>query len=201
MASVGDGQSGDARDPLAGGHNEKVAVSTVARPFRATRAAGYVGAFFAGGLALSALYATTGLGLVCPFRALTGWDCPLCGGTRMGAALLHGDVRRPLDSTRLRWWVWWSWAYLAHCGLLSRRRAGCSVAASARIPLASRKPDTVVIRRSPCRTDLHRRAKPALSETGRSAQSVICRRPNISDKVSVLLRIMVLGRTVSISSS
>ena len=40
----------------------KVAVSTVARPFRATRAAGYVGAFFAGGLALSALYATTGLG-------------------------------------------------------------------------------------------------------------------------------------------
>ena len=23
---------------------------------------------------------------------MTGWDCPLCGGTRMGAALLHGDV-------------------------------------------------------------------------------------------------------------
>lgn len=89
---MGFAQSGDARDPLAGGHNVNVAVSTVARPFRATRAAGYVGAFFAGGLALSALYATTGLGLVCPFRALTGWDCPLCGGTRMGAALLHGDV-------------------------------------------------------------------------------------------------------------
>ena len=77
---------------MAAGHNEKVAVSTVARPFRATRAAGYVGAFFAGGLALSTLYATTGVGLFCPFRALTGWDCPLCGGTRMGAALLHGDV-------------------------------------------------------------------------------------------------------------
>ncbi|HEX3197354.1 MAG TPA: DUF2752 domain-containing protein [Propionibacteriaceae bacterium] len=69
-----------------------MAVSTVVRPFRATRAAGYVGALFAGGLALSALYATTGVGLLCPFRALTGWDCPLCGGTRMGAALLHGDV-------------------------------------------------------------------------------------------------------------
>jgi hypothetical protein len=69
-----------------------VAVSTDARPFRATRAAGYVGALFAGGLALSALYATTGFGLLCPFRALTGWDCPLCGGTRMGGALLHGDV-------------------------------------------------------------------------------------------------------------
>lgn len=74
------------------GHNEKVAVSTDVRPFRVVRAAGYVGAFFAGGLALSALYATTGLGLPCPFRAITGWDCPLCGGTRMGEALLHGDV-------------------------------------------------------------------------------------------------------------
>ena len=56
------------------------------------RAAGYVGAFFAGGLVLSALYATTGVGLPCPFRALTGWDCPLCGGTRMGDALLHGEI-------------------------------------------------------------------------------------------------------------
>jgi hypothetical protein len=69
-----------------------VAVSTDVRQFRAVRAAGYVGAFFAGGVALSALYATTGLGLPCPFRAVTGWDCPLCGGTRMGDALLHGDV-------------------------------------------------------------------------------------------------------------
>jgi Protein of unknown function (DUF2752) len=75
-----------------GAHNENVAISTDVRSFRATRAAGYVGAFFAGGLALSALYATTGLGLPCPFRLLTGWDCPLCGGTRMGDALLHGDV-------------------------------------------------------------------------------------------------------------
>ena len=73
-------------------HNEKVAVSAEVRPFPAARAAGYVGAFFAGGLALSALYAATGRGLPCPFRAMTGWDCPLCGGTRMGAALLHGDL-------------------------------------------------------------------------------------------------------------
>lgn len=78
---------------MAAGHNEKVAVSTDIRSFRATHAAGYVGAFFAGGLALSALYATTGIGLPCPFRALTGWDCPLCGGTRMGGALLHGDIQ------------------------------------------------------------------------------------------------------------
>jgi Protein of unknown function (DUF2752) len=69
-----------------------VTVSTDVRPFRAARAAGYVGASFAGGLGFSALYATTGVGLPCPFRAMTGWDCPLCGATRMGAALLHGDV-------------------------------------------------------------------------------------------------------------
>jgi len=44
------------------------------------------------GLGLSVLYATTGLGVPCVFRAATGWDCPFCGGTRMGAALLHGDL-------------------------------------------------------------------------------------------------------------
>ncbi len=51
-----------------------------------------VGGLLAGGLALSALYATSGIGLPCPFRAATGWLCPLCGGTRMGEALLHGDL-------------------------------------------------------------------------------------------------------------
>lgn len=51
-----------------------------------------LGGLFAGGLALSVVYATTGVGVPCPFLALTGWQCPLCGGTRMGAALLHGDV-------------------------------------------------------------------------------------------------------------
>ena len=51
-----------------------------------------VGGLFAGGLALSALFAATGVGVPCPFLALTGWQCPLCGGTRMGAALLHGDL-------------------------------------------------------------------------------------------------------------
>jgi hypothetical protein len=51
-----------------------------------------VGGILAGGLALSALFATTGIGLPCPFLALTGWQCPLCGGTRMGSALLHADL-------------------------------------------------------------------------------------------------------------
>jgi hypothetical protein len=62
------------------------------RPFRASRGLTYLGGFFGYGLAISALYATTGIGLPCPFRALTGWQCPLCGGTRLGRALLDGDV-------------------------------------------------------------------------------------------------------------
>lgn len=27
----------------------------------------------------------------CPFKALTGWDCPACGGLRMTHDVLHGD--------------------------------------------------------------------------------------------------------------
>lgn len=27
----------------------------------------------------------------CPFKLLTGWDCPACGGLRMTHDLLHGD--------------------------------------------------------------------------------------------------------------
>ncbi len=63
-----------------------------AKEFRARAALKYLGGFFGLGLGLSALYATTGAGAPCPFRTVTGWECPLCGGTRMGAALLHGDL-------------------------------------------------------------------------------------------------------------
>jgi hypothetical protein len=28
----------------------------------------------------------------CPFRLLTGWNCPACGGMRMTHDLLHGDL-------------------------------------------------------------------------------------------------------------
>jgi hypothetical protein len=52
----------------------------------------WIGGFFAYGLGLTALYATTGFGLPCLFREVTGWACPLCGGTRMGGALLHLDI-------------------------------------------------------------------------------------------------------------
>jgi hypothetical protein len=63
-----------------------------ARPFRARRGLTVLGALAAYGLAVSALYAVTGRGLTCPLRMATGWQCPLCGGTRLGSALLHGDV-------------------------------------------------------------------------------------------------------------
>jgi hypothetical protein len=73
--------------------NEPVpsALST-ARPFRPRRGLAVLGGVAAYGVTLSALYATTGRGLPCPLRMLTGWQCPLCGGTRLGSALLHGDV-------------------------------------------------------------------------------------------------------------
>ena len=66
--------------------------STNGRSFSPRTGLTYVGGFFAGGLGLSVIYAATGLGVSCPFRAVTGWECPLCGGTRMGSALLHGEV-------------------------------------------------------------------------------------------------------------
>ncbi|WP_197677223.1 DUF2752 domain-containing protein [Friedmanniella luteola] len=63
-----------------------------ARPFRAARGVAQLAGVAAFGVTLSALYAGTGVGLPCPFRMATGWECPLCGGTRLGSALLHGDL-------------------------------------------------------------------------------------------------------------
>jgi hypothetical protein len=37
----------------------------------------------------------------CPFHALTGLDCPFCGGLRGTHALLHGDVATALDHNLL----------------------------------------------------------------------------------------------------
>ncbi|MBX7456075.1 DUF2752 domain-containing protein [Mycolicibacterium sp. 3033] len=54
-----------------------------------------------GGVALVGSLAYVGLGnphsadfvfLPCPFKALTGWNCPACGGLRMTHDLLHGDL-------------------------------------------------------------------------------------------------------------
>jgi len=58
------------------------------RPSLALRAAA---AFGAVGVGASVLALTTGLGVTCPWRSLTGTLCPLCGGTHLGVALLRGD--------------------------------------------------------------------------------------------------------------
>ncbi|HET7725311.1 MAG TPA: DUF2752 domain-containing protein [Propionibacteriaceae bacterium] len=44
------------------------------------------------GLGLGAVHLLTGIGIPCPFRAVTGWLCPLCGGTHMAESLIRGDV-------------------------------------------------------------------------------------------------------------
>ena len=51
----------------------------------------------------------------CPFRLLTGWNCPACGGLRMTNDLLHGNVHAAVVDTvfllaalpMLALWVLW----------------------------------------------------------------------------------------------
>ncbi|MFC0629195.1 DUF2752 domain-containing protein [Kribbella deserti] len=52
-----------------------------------------------GGLALAAVYQLSDgrFGIPCLLHKLTGLDCPLCGSTRMGAALLRGDLAAAWD--------------------------------------------------------------------------------------------------------
>jgi hypothetical protein len=33
----------------------------------------------------------------CPFKLLTGWNCPFCGGLRMTHDLLHGDLAASIN--------------------------------------------------------------------------------------------------------
>jgi Protein of unknown function (DUF2752) len=48
----------------------------------------------AGGLALAAVYQLSGgrVGVPCILHTTTGLECPLCGTTRMAAALIRGDL-------------------------------------------------------------------------------------------------------------
>lgn len=60
-----------------------------------------MGGFAVGALAVAGLGATTGWRatdgpVLCPFRLLTGYPCPLCGITRSVAALGAGDVEAGL---------------------------------------------------------------------------------------------------------
>jgi hypothetical protein len=51
-----------------------------------------------GTLGTIALVLASGLlPVLCPFKLITGLDCPFCGGSRMLGALAQGDVARALD--------------------------------------------------------------------------------------------------------
>lgn len=69
----------------------RVASPVQSAPFSSAAALRSAALFGATGLALSAVKLTTGFGIGCPWRHLTGTLCPLCGATTMGTRLLVGD--------------------------------------------------------------------------------------------------------------
>lgn len=63
-----------------------------ATQFSARAALARTVAFGAAGAAIAGAHLLFGIGLPCPFLALTGWQCPFCGGTRAAGALATGDL-------------------------------------------------------------------------------------------------------------
>jgi len=73
----------------------------------------------AAGIGLASVLAVHGphfAGIACPWRALTGLDCPGCGSTRSLAALGDGDLVRAFDHhllvpvvVPLLVWTWMTW--------------------------------------------------------------------------------------------
>lgn len=66
----------------------------VARPVAAPLVAGGI---LLGGCVTLALVDPAGGPPVCPLRAVTGYDCPGCGGTRAVHQLLNGNLGAALD--------------------------------------------------------------------------------------------------------
>lgn len=62
---------------------------TTVNSLRATLAAGVL---VGGACVASALIDPTGGPTLCPFKAMTGLDCPLCGATRAAHQLFRGNV-------------------------------------------------------------------------------------------------------------
>jgi hypothetical protein len=73
------------------------------------------GAAAAGCLALAFVGGTDGGPVLCPLRATTGWDCPMCGATRGVRALLTGNPLQALSHNLLLVVVLpaLAWSYLA----------------------------------------------------------------------------------------
>jgi hypothetical protein len=72
----------------------------------------------------------------CPFRLLTGWNCPACGGLRMIHDLLHGDLAAAITDNAF---LLVSIPLLAGWFLLRRRagRAPLPIPAAATIVVAA----------------------------------------------------------------
>lgn len=62
------------------------------REFSARSALISVASLGAVGAGIAGAHLFLGIGLPCPFLALTGWQCPFCGSTRAAGALLRGDL-------------------------------------------------------------------------------------------------------------
>jgi len=63
-------------------------------------AAAGTGALVAGALGYIGLadpHNTNSVYPLCPFKWLTGWNCPFCGGLRMAHDLLHGDLAATIN--------------------------------------------------------------------------------------------------------
>jgi hypothetical protein len=71
---------------------------------------------------------------LCPFHAMTGLNCPLCGATRATYALMHGQFATALQDNALYvlglpallllWWRWNEAARDPATAGVSRRRVG-----------------------------------------------------------------------------
>jgi hypothetical protein len=96
------------------------------------------GALLAGGLGYVGLvdpHRPDSVFPMCPFRLLTGWNCPACGGLRMTHDVLHGDLAAAItDNVFLLFGI----PVLAGWLLLRRRRERVllSVPAAATIMIA-----------------------------------------------------------------
>lgn len=72
---------------------------------------------------------------LCPFRAITGWDCPFCGSLRAVSAALRGHPAAAWHDNPLLWlalpvliWGWARWARTGSGPRLSRAGAVLVVA-------------------------------------------------------------------------
>ena len=65
---------------------------SIYKPVSPREALSRVGSVGLVGFGVGAVHLVTGFGLPCPFRVMTGWLCPFCGGTHLAEALIRGDV-------------------------------------------------------------------------------------------------------------